>query len=212
MGGESDALLNASARKDALARLRIDHQRMTLRGLTINELMTDEIEGVEHAPRLRVVNFEMKMWSRRGTGIPADGYELPLCNGKFKGTEMKLALGRMPGILLLADKGSYLGSETLQVAIDAGVAFGVMHINGIAKAKHPNGNHRHIASADGKDGLAFYPTRLDVDTTMEMVGTRFAEVSCQHHLIIDGRSILRKRGHRNFFCRQLHGGSHQQKE
>ena len=61
MGGKSDALLDGASSKNALTLLRIDHQGMSLRRLAVDEMMANEVEGVEHIPRLRVVNLEMQM-------------------------------------------------------------------------------------------------------------------------------------------------------
>ena len=64
VGGKTDALLDATTGKHALALLRICHQGMALRRLGVLQMMAYEIERVEHLPRLRVVNLEMKMGSR----------------------------------------------------------------------------------------------------------------------------------------------------
>ena len=148
MGGKSDALLDGASSKNALALLRIDHQGMSLRRLAVDEMMANEVERVEHIPRLRIVNLEMQMRSRRGTGVTADGNKLSFGNRKVGRSEMKLALSRLFLILLLAHHRLNERREFLQMAIDAGVALRMMHVDGIAKTHQTDGDHRHVAAGN----------------------------------------------------------------
>ena len=67
--GASDAegLMSDVMIEDALSLLRTGHQAMCPRGHGIVDVVADKIQGVEHIPRLCVVDLKMQM----GTGTMA---------------------------------------------------------------------------------------------------------------------------------------------
>ena len=58
------------------------------------------------------------------------------------------------------------------------------HIDSIAEAVLVDGKMADIAFGHRIDLLTFLITRLDVDATMEMPGTRLSEVAGEHYLVV----------------------------
>ena len=82
-----------------------------------------------------------------------------------------------------------LVSKALQVAIDAGLAVRVTDIDGVAETVLVDRQARHVAVGNGEDVLTLHITRLNIDTSMEMERSRFAEVARQRDVVIDGTFI-----------------------
>ena len=74
------------------------------------------------------------------------------------------------------------------MTVNAGVAFGMMHVDGVAEAAYAHRYARDVSVADGKDGPSLPTARLHVDAAVKVVGARFAEVAGQGDRLIHGRA------------------------
>ena len=66
----------------------------------------------------------------------------------------------------------------------------MIHVNGIAEAVHIDRNAADVAVGNGENLLALLIVRLDVQSSVEMPGTRLAEVPRQHDAVIHRRLVV----------------------
>ena len=160
---------------------------MSLRCYGVGYQISQLRHWVAHGPRLCIVQLKVQMGSRGISRIATDGYQVARLDGKLVGLEAhfqrvapSLALQLL---FVLVDK-------ALQVAVDAGIAVRMVHIDRIAKAMLIHRQFADIAIGNGKDLLALHITRLHVYSAMKMVWARFTEIACQHNLVVYWRTIL----------------------
>ena len=75
------------------------------------------------------------------------------------------------------------------MTIDAGIAFRMGDIDGIAKAADTNGQSAHIAVAYRIDMLAFHIIGLDVQAAVKVIGTWLTKITRQCDFVIHWRVI-----------------------
>ena len=80
--------------------------------------------------------------------------------------------------------------KALQVAIDAGVAVGMSHIDCIAEAIHVDSQTAHKAVSNGIDEFTLLVFRLDIESTMKMERTGLTEIASKDNIIINGRTVF----------------------
>ncbi len=184
---ECKALLVRLAAERALAVNRHRHYCICRGSGGVLDIFTDEIEWVEHIPCACVVNLKMKMRRRACPSISANGYQLALGNGEISRTKLHICHILLVLILPFLHHCCYLRCESLQMAIDAGVAVGMSYIHGIAKARNAHRHPADISIGNGKDRLALHLLRLNVATGMEMIRTRLTKVSRQRQFMMNRR-------------------------
>ena len=131
----------------------------------------------------------MEVRARAVARIPTESYELALSHGAFQGREAGIALGLFMPILIAPHGRMDTGRERLQVAVDAGVAFGMSDIDGIAETIFSHGDATDVAIADGVDGFPFHVVGPDVEPTMEMVRARLTKITRQRDFVAYWRVI-----------------------
>ena len=119
----------------------------------------------------------MQVWSLRRTCVAAQCNELTLGNRAVCGLQVNVSLITFMGILPTAKSGLKRWSELLQMAINTGVAFGMAHKNGITETIKSNGKTLNVSVSNGEDGFTFHTLGLHINTAVEMVGARLAEIA-----------------------------------
>ena len=184
---EAEGLLGKPSIEDSFAFHGNGHEGMGLGGYGIGNEMSQTGQRVAHHPGAGVVEFQMQMGPRGITGIATDGYQFARLDGKLPWGETHLQ-GVAPSCalkLLLIDIG-----KALQMTIHAGEPVGMGHIDSIAEAVLVDGKMADIAFGHRIDLLALLITRLDVDATMEMPGTRLSEVAGEHYLVVHRGNVF----------------------
>ena len=143
------------------------------------DILPQELQGVKHVPRAGVVNLKMEMRAEAVAGIAAEGNELTLRHRAIGRSQAHVGLVRLVGVLPLLQQPFQSRREALEVAIDAGIAFGMRDIDSIAEAGLAHGEAADIAVADGHDGLALDTLRTEIQSAVEVVGAGFAKIARQ---------------------------------
>ena len=126
------------------------------------------------------------MGTRRVARITANGNEVASLDGILIRRENQ----RQRISARALKQGLVLIIETLQVAIDTGVAIRMSHIDGIAKAIHVDSQPTDVAVGNGIDEFTLLVVGLDIYATMEMKRTGLTEVASENDIIVHGTLIF----------------------
>ena len=129
------------------------------------------------------------MRSLRCTCISAQGYQFTPRYGHLGGMKVKIAHTCTTRILFSSQSHPKNGRKIFQVTINTGITFGMAHVYCIAKPVDTYRNVPHISIANREDAFPLYTTGLYIHTSMEVVGSRLAEVTCQHDGCTHRRTI-----------------------
>ena len=138
-----------------------------------------------HAPCKIVMHFQMQMRGLRRTRIATKRNEISLCHRQLTGTKSESTYALLLNILMFPQLRYYARRKTLEVAINACIAFRMMDVKCISKTEKPNGNLTDISIANGIKCLAFHLTGLDVYPTMKMIRAWLGKVAGQLNVIMD---------------------------
>lgn len=157
--------------------LRHGHESMGLRRHRVGDEITEERVRVKHVPGARVVDFYVQVGSRAVTAVAAQGYELSLTHRYVKRGKTCVGHTGLMAVLITAQGCLDTGGESLEVAINGGLTRRMGDVNGITKAVEPYGNAADVAVSDSIDVLTLTASGLDVEASVEVVGSGFSKVS-----------------------------------
>ena len=184
---EAESLLAGAPIEPALSLYGNGHEGMSLRRHGVGNKMSQEGHGVAHHPRLGVVNLQVQMWTCRVARIAADGNEVASTDGELRRWENhRQRVFRTRAL----QQCFILRCKALQMAVDAGMAIWVSHIDGIAEAIHVDGEPADVAIRNGIDIPPLAVLCLDIDAPMKVPGARLTEVARKNDGAIDGTVIF----------------------
>ena len=176
---KAESLLAAAAVEDAFALHGDSHERMGHGRHRVGHVPPDELQRVQQAPGLRVVNLQVQVRPGGMSRIAADGNQVARLDGEAlcgKAQVKRVAVVQVQCLLILVGKAP-------QMAVDAGVSVGVADVDGIAKAILVGRDPRDIAVGYGADGLSLHVVGLDVQSAVEVPGAGLAKVSRQRNVV-----------------------------
>ena len=184
-------MLLVKALKNTFAFNRICHECIRLRSLRVFHKSVEINERINHSPIARIMDFKMQMRRLTTACITAHSYELPFRNWEFVGSQYDIS--KFAGIanpiyfvflsVALSPSANYHSQgrhKILHVSVDTRLSIGVFDIKSIAVTVS-NSYTTDIPFTNRKDRQALYPFRANVNSSMEMIRTRFTKISCQCH-------------------------------
>ena len=111
-----------------------------------------------------------------------------LCDRQVGGFKPDVARRLFVDILPLPNHSFDSRRKGFQMAIYAGIAFGMVYVYGISKAIVAHRDVRHVPITNREDGLSLHSIGLYVHSAMKMVGARFAKVTRQRDGIVYRRA------------------------
>ena len=119
--------------------------------------------------------------------VTAKCNELPGTYRNIKGCQAGIGHAGLMLILVFAQGSLDTWGERLQMAVNGSLPGGMCDVDGIAKAIKSDGDTTDVAVGNGIDVLALASFGSDVKSSMEVMGTRFAEIPRQRDFVIHWR-------------------------
>ena len=200
-GLDDDGLLDAtvldvhvalalSAVHQSPALLRIEHDGRGTGRHIVGDAVGIELQGVNRLVGSREAHLEMKVRTEGVAGIAAQRHHLPLLDRKLVGREREVGDVGFVLVLILANALCHGGGEGIEVAIDGGVATRMSDVNGIAVAPIADGGTADVAVGHAVDRMTDGVLRLEIQPSVEMPCTQFAEVGAQQQRKVKGRTEM----------------------